>query len=445
MIIKNKDEIATTKLRKRVLDIVEEGIRQVLPYPLMKQALDYNLGRRVLKVGKDVYKATGRIFVVGGGKAAGAMAEALEAVIGAENICAGIVNCSTSSYKTGKIKIIKAGHPIPDAKSVIGVRQMLQLKDNYSIGENDLIICLISGGGSALMCLPAQGISLPDKQKVTDLLLRAGADISEINLVRRCLSEIKGGGFARFFASSSVIGLIISDVAENKLDTIASGPSFPCSSSFIGAYNVLEKYNLLSKTPENVVRFLKKRRRIRGREAKKARGNCRNYIIGDNKTALKAMAEYAKKIGLKPFIIKKPMSGDADVLARLRADEIIKGRYADSNIILAGGETLLKVPKRAGRGGRNQHYAGATLSAMKKYSRKWCLAAVNTDGSDYLKEAAGAIVDNSSLISAKSKKIDVGLYLKKYDSYNLMKKIGKGLIITGATGTNVGDVAVYAL
>ena len=456
MIIKNKNEIANTKLRKLVLDIVEHGIKQVLPYKLMKDALEYNAPDKVLKIQNDVYKVSKRIFVVGGGKASGAMAQALEKIIGAKNIVAGIVNCDTSDYKTKKIQIIKAGHPIPNTKSIMGVKQMFALKRKYSIQENDLVICLISGGGSALMCYPAEGISLADKQKTTDLLIRTGADISEINLVRKSLSEIKAGGLARFFAPAGIVGLIISDVAGNKLDVIASGPTAPCSLDFISAYNVLKKYNLFSKSPKSVVKFLIKKGNDIKQDKKKIFRDCHNYIIGDNTTALKAMAHFAKQKGLNIFVIKKPMSGDTNKLAELRANEIIKQKYKGYDIVIAGGETSLKLPEKpgkatlspedtGGKGGRNQHYVGATMLAMEKYPRKYALAAVNTDGSDYLKGIAGAIVDDNSLIRARNKKIDVAEYLKEYNSYVLMNKIGNSLIVTGNTGTNVGDIAVYAL
>ena len=467
MIIKNKNEIANTKLRKQVLDIVEYGIEQVLPCELMKDAMEYDASNKVLKIKNDVYKISGRIFVVGGGKASSAMAEAFEKIIGVKDIEAGIVNCNTNSCKAKKIKIIKAGHPIPNANSVKGVKQMLELKRKYSIEENDLVICLISGGGSALMCYPAKGISLADKQKTTDLLLRTGAGIDEINLIRKCLSEIKAGGFTRFFSPASIVGLIISDVVGNKLDVIASGPSVPCSLDFQQAYNVLKKYNLFSKAPKSVVKFL--RDKIQSSNQKKIKNlrNCRNYIIGDNKTALKAMEKRAKEKGLKPFIIKKPMSGDTNALAKLMANGIIRKKYSHYNIIFAGGETSIKLPKKAGesspspeaktersspsprlrrsKGGRNQHYVGVSIMAMERYTGKWALASVNTDGSDYLKGIAGAIVDDKSLTSARNKKIDIASYLKKYNSYELMKKMNNSLIIIGDTGTNVGDIVVYAL
>jgi glycerate-2-kinase len=322
---------------------------------------------------------------------------------------------------------------------------MFALKRKYSIQENDLIICLISGGGSALMCYPAQGITLIDKQKITDLLIRTGADIKEINLVRKCLSEIKAGGLTRFFAPARVVGLIISDVVGNGLDVIASGPSASCSLNFHSAYNVLKKYNLLSKSPKSVVRFLKDKSSGVERNKKKIARDCDNYIIGDIRTALEAMANYAKAKGLKPVIIKKPMSGDTNNLARLMANKIIKGKYSGYNIIISGGETSLKLPEEAGQGGRNQHYAGKTMLAMEKYAGEWALVAMNSDGADYLKGIAGAIIDNNSLTIARDKKIDIASYLKKYNSYGLMKRMGNSLIITGNTGTNVGDVAVYAI
>ncbi len=446
MIIENKAELSTTELRKQTLDIIEAGIARVLASTVMKSALRYDAGQQILRVNDHPYRlANGRIFVIGGGKASGLMAETLEEIIAPDNITAGVVNCRSRAYKTSKIEIIEAGHPVPDQRGINGVKQMLALKKNYSINEDDLLICLISGGGSALMPCPADGVNLADKQKVTELLLGCGASIHEINTVRKHLSKTKGGGLGKFFSPTTVVSLILSDVIGNDLDVIASGQTCPDPSTFADAYNVLGKYELLSRVPADIVDFLKKGYRGDIGETPGTLDNCHNYVIGDNTMALEAMASKASEMGLAPCIVTAEQKGDTSIMARLRAEEILSSNYAGYNVVLIGGETTPKLPSNAGRGGRNQHYAATTMLTMKDYQGGWTVASAGTDGSDFLPEVAGAIVDNNSLHKAIARNIDVQSYLNRYDSNTLLQKIGDSLIITGNTGTNVGDIIAYVL
>jgi len=446
MLIKNTRELATTALREQALAIIEAGIRSVLPGTVMKSSLSYNPLGRILKVKDTEYNAAkGRIFVIGGGKAAGLMSKALEDIIGSDNITAGIVNCKDGDYRTNRIKVIKASHPFPDSRGLKGVERMLALKEKYSINGHDLVICLISGGGSALMPCPVEGISLGDKQKITELLLKCGAEIHEINAVRKHLSKIKGGRLGKFYSPAKVISLIISDVVGDDLDVIASGPTFPDSSTFKDAYGVLEKYDLLAKAPESIVAYLEKGFRGEVAETPKELANCENHIVGNNRLALEAMAKKAQEQGLSPSIVTSEQKGDTVEVARTRAAEIMEGKYAGYTALLIGGETTPTLPGNAGRGGRNQHYAAVSLLAMKKYPGKWLVASVGTDGSDYLPDAAGAMVDNSTLDRAVAHGLDVQAYIDRYDSYGLFQELGKSLIVTGNTGTNVSDIMLYLL
>ena len=227
MIIKNKSQLATTEIRKVALEIIEAGIERVLPSTVMKSTIRFDHERRMVHIDDDVFSASsGRIFVIGGGKASGLMAESLENILGTDNITEGIVICKGSGIKTSKIKLVQAEHPIPDKRGVEGVRNILQLKDRFSICRDDLLLCLISGGGSALMPCPADGISLEHKRKITEMLLASGAAINEINAVRKHLSKIKGGRLGQFYFPATVISLILSDVIGNDLSVIASGPDF---------------------------------------------------------------------------------------------------------------------------------------------------------------------------------------------------------------------------
>jgi glycerate 2-kinase len=446
MIIKNRDTLATTDLRKQALDIIEAGIAAVLPPSIMKAAVRYHAARKMITVMGDAYPISkGRVFVIGGGKASGLMAEALEAIIPPEKITAGVVNVKGGHYETSKIKIITADHPIPDKRGIDGVREMLDLKHRYSIAEKDLVICLISGGGSALMPYPVNGVSLRDKQEVTKLLVGSGADINEINAVRKHLSQIKGGRLGQFYSPATVVSLILSDVVGNDLAVIASGPTFPNPATFADAYKVLERYNLLARAPGRVTDFLRKGCLGEAAETPKTLANCYNYIIGDNGLALSAMQRRAKEMGLLPFVVTSQQKGDTAAVAWSRADEILNMRYAGYNVILIGGETTVTLPASAGRGGRNQHYAAVSMLAMEPYPNEWVVASVGTDGSDFLPDVAGAIVDQDSLNRAKVKGINVKSYLERYDSNQLLEQIGGSLVITGDTGTNVGDITIYLL
>ncbi len=445
MIIKNRRELATTEARDRVLQIVDAGIKRVLPTNIMRTAVSYDAVRQIIGIKNEPFPLSeaNRIFVIGGGKASGLMAQALESIIGVANITDGVVNFKGGQVRTQKIKTVIAGHPTPDQRGVGGVKEMLALKSHYKIGKNDIVICLLSGGGSALMPYPVDGVSLKDKQKITELLIGSGAKIDEINIVRKHLSRVKGGQLASFYSPARVISLIISDVIGNDLATIASGPTTPDPSIFADAYKVLKNYNLLTRAPRSVIDFIEKGQKGEAPETPKTLSSCRNYIIGDNTLALEAMAAKAKEHGFSPHIITSQQTGDTTKVARSRAREILKGKYAGYNLLLIGSETTIKLPPDAGRGGRNQHYAAVSLLAMADYPGRWLVASVGSDGSDFLPDVAGAIVDQDSLETAKDKKLDIEAYIERCDSNTLLEKLGNSLVITGDTGTNVGDVIVY--
>ncbi|MEA2065428.1 MAG: DUF4147 domain-containing protein [Patescibacteria group bacterium] len=447
MFIKNKKELSTTKYRKIILELIETAVKSVAPKNLMRGAISYNDKKRILKIRKDNYalSLTGRIFVVGGGKAVGAMAEELEKIIKIKNITAGIVNCNSDSANPKKIKVIKANHPLPSQKGVLGVKNMLALKNRYAIGKNDIVICLISGGGSALMPYPADEISLKDKQKITELLLNSGADIKEINTVRKHLSKIKGGQFGKFFSPAMVMSIIISDVIGDDLKTIASGITAPDYSTFKHTLRIIKKYNLHRDIPQTAIKHLKNGIAEKIADTPKTLNNCKNYIIGNNKFALKAIFKKAKNLNLKPLIITDKQIGDPAKIANQRAKEILKKKYKNYNCLIIGGETTPKLPLKHGKGGRNQHYAASSILSMKRYKENWTLVSFNSDGSDFLPNIAGAVIDNNSLKTARNKKINITQNIKNYDSNPMLKKIKNSIIITKETETNVGDIIIYIL
>jgi glycerate-2-kinase len=295
------------------------------------------------------------------------------------------------------------------------------------------------------MPCPAEGISLEDKQKVTEILLSSGAEIGEINIVRKHLSKTKGGRLGAFYSPATVISLILSDVIGNDISTIASAPTFPDPSTFADAASVLKRYGLLNKMPNSVIELLNKGVNGEVAETPDTLHNCHNYIIGDNVLALEAMAGKAREVGLKPYIISSGQKGDVTDVARLRSEEILSGKYAGYDILIIGGETTIKLPPGAGKGGRNQHYAAVSMTAMAEHSGNWLVASIGTDGSDFIPDVAGAIVDRDSFNIARAKKIDMQTYIERFDSFTMLDKIGNSLIITGDTGTNVGDVILYLI
>jgi glycerate-2-kinase len=446
VIIKNSEELATTQQRKHALKIIESGIAAVLPNNIMKSKVEYKPDSEKLIIDKNTIDIKSkRLFVIGGGKAAGLMAEALEEIITPQRITAGIVICNTGNYKTQKIKIHEAGHPIPDVRGINGVRQILALKDKFSINENDSIICLLSGGGSALMPYPVNEIGLEDQQAITKLLLQSGADIHELNIVRCNISRIKGGRLARYFAPCKIISLIISDVVGNDLTAIASGPTINNPYTYSDAFKIIKKYNLQSRTPKSILKYLQKKMQIKDQDKSGGLNNIINIIIADNKIALAAMAENAKKLGYTPKIITAELQGEPNRLASEIAQKIISREFGDYNVLLFGGETTPTIQDKHGKGGRNQHFAASSLITMKDYSGNWLVASVATDGRDFEPEVAGAIVDNEAVKTTVAQSYDVQSYLDNYDSYSLLKKIGKSLLITHSTGTNVGDIIIYIL
>jgi glycerate 2-kinase len=247
------------------------------------------------------------------------------------------------------------------------------------------------------------------------------------------------------FYPAKVVSLMISDVVGNDLDIIASGPTEPDPTIFKDAYAIFNKYNLLDKIPEKIRTYMERGCQGREEESPKKLKNCDNYIIGDVKMALETMALKAKSLGKKPIIVTPEQTGEPLSVAKKRIQEILSGEYKNYNVLLFGGETTPKLPTDYGQGGRNQHLAALTILTMQEYKGKWVMASVATDGADYLPQVAGVIVDNNSLALARSENLAIEDYINKYDTNTLFKKMGHSLIITGNTGTNVGDVMVYIL
>jgi hydroxypyruvate reductase/glycerate 2-kinase len=423
-------------------EIFYSALKAVDPYDLIKSQKENIL---------SAYHSNNytRLRVIGFGKASCQMVKATEDIVW-DLIESGIVitkygHCP-SPYKLKKIQFYEAGHPVPDENGFKGTEKIIRLlKDS---DENTVVVCLISGGGSALLVSPYEGITLEEKQKVTDLLLKAGASIEELNTIRKHISRVKGGRLAELAYPSKIVSLILSDVIDDKLDVIASGPTSPDTSTFADALKVMEKHSLLNKSPQTVLKLLS--RGVKGlipetpKEEDKIFKKVDNIIIGNNKKALKAAKPTAEQVGFHAEILSSEISGEAKDVGRWLARKAIeaKGKEQRARCLISGGETIVTV-KGSGTGGRNMELALAFAMEIEGKDGITFLSA-GTDGTDGPTDSAGAIVDGKTVKKATAMGLNPKKYLDNNDSYNFFRKID-GLFITGPTGTNVMDVQIVVI
>jgi glycerate 2-kinase len=446
-LIQNGGSEALRKLRGDAITVLEAALNSVDPYKAVLNNLKIVDGK--LRVGN--FEASlddlRKIVVIGGGKAGGAMAEAVESVLG-DRVSGGCVNVLQGTefrYNLKKIRLQGASHPIPNNDGVRGVAEMLMLIS--SMREKDLVICLISGGGSALMPYPAEGISLEDKQDVTSRLLMKGATIDDLNAVRKHLSAIKGGQLARRCYPTRVVSLILSDVVGDPLDTIASGPTSPDTTTFRNAVDVLKKYKLwddiCSQVRERLEYGVKKVIVETPKPGDEIFNHVTNIIVGNNSIAAESAAEAAEALGYNSLIVSTMVEGEAaevgTVLAGIARELAAKGRpLKPPAAVIVGGETTVNV-RGSGRGGRNQELA---LSLARRITGlKAVAASLATDGIDGPTEASGAIVDGETSTKASKAGLSIEKFLAENDSHSFFKKIGD-TIVTGPTGTNVNDLVL---
>lgn len=422
-----------TLLRRHALSIFRAAVAAADPRRTVKEAL------RAADLSR--YR---RIFVVGAGKASAAMAQAAEQVLG-RRIHGGWINTKDGHLApVRRIHLHEASHPVPDARGVEGARRIAALA--AQAGEGDLLLCLISGGGSALLPLPLEPLTLEEKQETTRLLLACGATIREINAVRKHLSAIKGGRLARLAWPADVFALLLSDVIGDPLDVIASGPTAPDTSTFRTAWDVIEKYGLAGKIPAAARRLLEAGLEGRIEETPKPGEACfartRNRIVGSNRLALDAAARRARELGYRPLVLSSTIEGETRDIALMHAAiarEILDtGQPARPPVcVISGGETTVTL-KGAGLGGRNQEFALAAAIALE--GREGVLAfSAGTDGTDGPTPAAGAMADGATVGRAAALGLDARKMLAANDSYHFFEPLGD-LVVTGPTGTNVMDV-----
>jgi glycerate-2-kinase len=389
------------------------------------------------------------IYVLGGGKAGSSMAEALEEILG-DHITCGIVNVPKGSkHKTRVVKIHEASHPTPDESGVEGTAQMLEIAERA--GRQDLVICIFSGGGSSLMPMPINGVSIADKRKITEDLLKCGATIVEVNTVRKHLSKFKGGWLAKKAYPATVINLILSDVLGDPLDFIASGPTVPDSTTFNDAIRVLRKYSLWDSAPESVRKILMEGKRGNIPETPKkndeAFNKVYNIIIGNNKLACTASCKTLQDEGLNTVLLTTSLEGEARhvgiVLAAIAREVTASGNPVKKPAgIVAGGETIVTVTGN-GLGGRNQELALAAATKICGLDGV-VIASLSTDGVDGPTNAAGAIVDGRTLTRSDKMGLKPEEFLANNNSYAFFSEVGD-LILTGPTETNVNDISLIVV
>jgi glycerate-2-kinase len=402
-----------------------------------------------------------RVFLIAIGKAAPFMAERMAGILGGR-LTQGIAICSGEQrVRSDKIVCLPAAHPLPDGRSVRAARKIVSLAKKA--GPKDLVFVPISGGASAQACLPRPPVTLADKRRITDALLRAGADIVELNTVRKHLSEIKGGRLAEAACPAAVVNLVVSDVLGNDLESIASGPTHWDSTTFGDARRILNKYRLWTQAPASARKIIEEGSSGRIPETLKKGSpvfrRVSTFIIGDNGTALKAASNRSAELGFRPIILCAGDSGEARKAAReyaAAADEIVRpGKPIRAPLcLLAGGELTVTV-KGKGAGGRNTEFVLASLLEFMKgppfrpseaVARRWnfLVASLGTDGRDGPTDAAGAWATAATCLRAERLGLSAADYLDRNDSYNFFGQAG-GLIITGPTRTNVMDLRLILL
>lgn len=441
-------------MREMAKDIFLKAVASVDPYQRLKTIAHIDGNRLIIGQDRACAKVFDlndfeKIFLVGTGKASSSMAQALEERLG-DRLHKGLI---TTKYGHGLplrfTEVIEAAHPLPDQNGMEGARKIKELLQGT--GPKDLVLFLISGGGSALLPLPADGITLEEKQKMTQLLLDCGADIREINTIRKHISQIKGGWLARWAYPSTLITFILSDVVGDPLDSIASGPTVPDPTTFQDAWKVLEKYDLMSKVPPTIRNHLLAGREGKIDETPKPEDGVFNKVhhimIGSNIIALRAAKAKAASFGFNTLILSSSIVGETREAARFHgslAKEVFSSGHPIPKpaCIISGGETTVTI-KGHGKGGRNQEFVLASAFEITDLE-KTVLLSGGTDGTDGPTDAAGAIADHTTIRRAQTLGLDPKAHLNNNDAYPFFRKLGD-LLMTGPTQTNVMDVRILLI
>ncbi len=434
--------------RSLLQKLITAGLSTADPYQALLRHIA--LDRHSLTVGRRTYDLShiDRIIAVGAGKASARMAQALETALGTR-LDDGLVIVKTGhTLATKRITVLEASHPIPDRAGLHATQRLLRLTQRLT--PRDLLIVLLSGGASSLLPAPVAGVTLADKQRTTRLLLRSGATINEINIVRKHLSFIKGGGLTAS-TRARIVTLLLSDVIGDDLGSIGSGPTAGDPSTFADAVEVLQRYRSWHTVPAAVRRYLNQGRKGDALETLKPSSrrlrSVQHHIIGNNRMMLEAVARAAQQEGLHTKFVSLPITGEARVAATqltALAKAMTEGRSRLKRpcCLVAGGETTVTVTGR-GKGGRAQEFAAAAAFEIVGLPNTWVVA-LGTDGTDGPTDAAGAIVSGSTVAQAKKLGIHLRSSLNRHNTYPALKAL-ECHIHTGPTGTNVNDLYLVLL
>ena len=412
-------------IKEDMRGIIDSAIKAVLPESAVKEALS--------RPDFQARKNNGRLIVASIGKAAWRMAKAASDILGSEISGAVVTKYEHSMGEIKGLEIFEAGHPVLDENTLKGTKALLEHVKN--LNENDTVLFLVSGGGSALFELPAEGVTLEDMKDITSQLLACGADIVEINTIRKHLSSVKGGRFAQLCAPAHVFMVVLSDVLGDRLDSIASGPAWPDNSTSEEALSIVKKYGLKIK-PELM--------KILSQETPKKLENVTAIITGSVTALCSAACEFAKSKGYNPLVLTTTMTCEAReagaFMASIAREVLTSGSPVKSPCaIIAGGETVVHLTGH-GMGGRNQEFALSAATGISGLDNV-VIASLGSDGTDGPTDAAGGIVDGKTESILKEKNISISDVLKENDAYNALKA-ADALLMTGPTGTNVNDVAI---
>jgi glycerate 2-kinase len=430
--------------RKTALEIFLAGVESVKPDHLIRNTITYTNDQ--LKIKDLIFDLSEirNIYVIGAGKASAMMASELESVLGSGITAGHIITKYKHAVPLQTIEVSEAGHPVPDENGLKSTQKLISIAQKA--GSDDLVICLLSGGGSSLLTDLPENCTLDELSALNNLLLKSGADIQEINCVRKHLSKIKGGQLVKIAAPAKIISFILSDVIGDPIDVIASGPTAVDESTFNDALNILKKYRLTSEAAPSILRVLEDGSQGKRPETLKSADVCENQfsniILGNNELALQASKSMAQKMGFLTAIETNVLSGNAEDIAGFIVEKAVKAKKGSKICWLYGGEPTVKISGN-GLGGRNQHLALICAKLLQNEPGITILSG-GTDGTDGPTDAAGAIVDSATSENAKRLNLDMDHFLHHFDSYHFFEKEG-GLIITGPTQTNVMDIIVVLI
>ena len=438
--------------REDIKKIFSKAVEKVNPFQMIAQNMFLEGDTLVIHYGgktiREDLNSYNRIIVLGIGKASSKMGKAIEKILGQKISNGSVITKYGHGEKLEIINVMEAAHPIPDENSIKGAGILYRLAQEAD--EKTLIINLVSGGGSALFSLPAEGISLIDIQEMTRVLLESGADIKEINCIRKHISRVKGGHFARVSYPSRMINIILSDVIGDRLDTIASGITVADDTTFAQAQGIIDKYHIQSKTPASIVRLIQAG--LAGtvpdtpKEGDPVFAGVTNILLGNNAVACRAARDFGASLGYNAYFLTSCLSGEAKDIAQFfsavaKDTDLNVSDFVKPTLIVAGGETTVTI-RGTGKGGRNQEMALAflidLLESCEDFGNIYFLSG-GTDGNDGPTDAAGACVWYDMKDAIHQLGLNPSVYLDNNDAYHFFEKV-EGLLMTGPTSTNVCDL-----